>query len=196
VVVLSYRTWQRLGAEPEIVGQYVRLNGALCRIIGVTQKTFTGAAVVAPDLWLPLGTYGLVFKCFLERREGLPDEFWHYPPSALVGRLKPGLGISEAQAWLQSMFPRLKQMYPRRYKEIHMFRLRPLPRLDAAAVDNDRPTLGRISLGLMGISGVVLLIACLNLANMIVVQGEGRHREIAIRAALESRSTFASWRPP
>jgi predicted permease len=184
VVVLSYRTWQRLGAEPEIVGQYVRLNGALCRIIGVTQKTFTGAAVVAPDLWLPLGTYGLVFKCFLERREGLPDEFWHYPPSALVGRLKPGLGISEAQAWLQSMFPRLKQMYPRRYKEIHMFRLRPLPRLDAAAVDNDRPTLGRISLGLMGISGVVLLIACLNLANMIVVQGEGRHREIAIRAAI------------
>jgi predicted permease len=65
-----------------------------------------------------------------------------------------------------------------------MFRLRPLPRLDAAAVDNDRPTLGRISLALMGVSGVVLLIACLNLANMIVVQGEGRHREIAIRAAI------------
>ena len=184
VVVLSYRTWQRLGAEPEIVGQYVRLNGALCRIIGVTQKTFTGAAVVAPDLWLPLGTYGLVFKCFLERREGTPDELWHYPVSVLVGRLKPGVSISEAQAWLQSTLPRLKQMYPRRYKETHMFRLNPLPRLDTAAVDNDRPTLGRISLALMGVSGVVLLIACLNLANMIVVQGEGRHREIAIRAAI------------
>jgi len=184
VVVLSYRTWERLGAEPEIVGQHVRINGALCRIIGVTQKTFTGAAVVAPGLWLPLGAYGRVFKCFLERREGLPDEFWHYPPSVLVGRLKPGLGLSEAQARLQSMFPRLQQMYPMRYKEIHMFRLRPLPRLDAAAVDNDSPTLGRISLALMGVSGIVLLIACLNLANMIVVQGEGRHREIAIRAAI------------
>jgi predicted permease len=192
VVVLSYRTWQRLGAEPEIVGQYVRLNGALCRIIGVTQKTFTGAAVVAPDLWLPLGTYGLVFKCFVERREGTPDEVWHYPPSVLVGRLKPGLGLSEAQARLQSVFPHLKQMYPRRYErsQTRMFRLNPLPRLDAAAAStdgspyNDRPTLGRISLGLMGISGVVLLIACLNLANMIVVQGEGRHREIAIRAAI------------
>ncbi|MFH1717987.1 MAG: FtsX-like permease family protein [Planctomycetota bacterium] len=183
-MVLSYRTWQRLGAEPEIVGQYVRLNGALCRIIGVTQKTFTGAAVVAPDLWLPLGTYGLVFKCFLERREGTPDELWHYPVSVLVGRLKPGLGLSEAQARLQSMFPRLKQMYPRRYKETHMFRLNPLPRLDTAAVDNDRPTLGRISLALMGVSGVVLLIACLNLASMIVVQGGGRQREIAIRAAI------------
>ena len=138
----------------------------------------------APDLWLPLGTYGRVFKCFVERREGTPDERWHYPPSVLVGRLKPGVSLSEAQAWLQSMFPRLKEMYPRQYKETHMFRLNPLPRLDAAAGDNDRPTLGRISLGLMGISGIVLLIACLNLANMIVVQGEGRQREIAIRAAL------------
>jgi putative ABC transport system permease protein len=184
VAVLSHRTWQRLGGEPEIVGQYVHLNGTLCRVIGVAPKTFTGAAVVAPDLWLPLGSYGRVYKCFVERREGTPDERWHYPPSALVGRLKPGVSLSEAQAWLQSMFPRLKEMYPRQYKETYMFRLNPLPRLDAAAGDNDRPTLGRISLALMGVSGVVLLIACLNLANMIVVQGQGRHREIAIRAAI------------
>ena len=191
VVVLSYRTWQRLGAGPEIVGQYVRVNGALCRIIGVTPKTFTGAAVVGPDVWLPLGTGGLVRNSWRERREGTPDEIWHYPPSVLVGRLKPGVSISEAQVRLQSMLPRLEQMYPRRFierprrfKERVMFRLRPLPRLNAGGIDNDRPTLGRISLGLMGISGVVLLIACLNLANMIVVQGGGRHREIAIRAAI------------
>jgi len=190
VVVLSYRTWRRFGAEPEIVGQYVRINGTACRIIGVVPKTFTGAAVVAPDLWLPLGSYGLVGKCFVERREGSPDDRWHYPPSALVGRLRPGVSLSEAQAWLQSMFPRLKEMYPRQYKETYMFRLRSLPRLNADAVNsdgsgyNDRPILGRISLALMGISGVVLLIACLNLANMIVVQGEGRQREIAIRAAI------------
>jgi len=183
VVVLSYRTWQRLGAEPEIVGEYVRINGALCRIIGVAPKTFTGTAVVSPDVWLPLGTGGLVRKYYREKPEK-PDEIWHYPPSVLVGRLKPGVSLSEAQAELQSMLPRLKQMYPRPYKGRIMFRLRPLPRLNAGGVDNDRPTLGRISLGLMGISGVVLLIACLNLANMIVVQGGGRHREIAIRAAI------------
>ncbi len=184
VVVLSYRTWRRLGAEPEIVGQYVHLNGTLCRIIGVAPKTFTGAAVVAPDLWLPLGTYGRVFKCFFERGEGRSDEVWHYPPSVLVGRLKPDVSLSEAQAWLQSMFPRLKQMYPHPLKQANMFRLNPLPRLDAAGADDDRPTLNRISLALMGVSGVVLIIGCLNLANMIVVQGQGRHREIAIRAAI------------
>ena len=183
VVVLSYRTWRRLGAGPEIVGQYVRVSGTLCRIIGVAPKTFTGTAVVGPDLWLPLGTGGLVYRYFQEKPEK-PDERWYYPPSVLVGRLKPGVSLSEAQARLQSMFPHLEQMYPRQYKETHMFRLRPLPRLNAGGVDNDRPTLGRISLGLMGISGVVLLIACLNLANMIVVQGGGRHREIAIRAAI------------
>jgi len=183
VVVLSYRTWQRLGAEPEIVGQYVRINGTLCRIIGVVPKTFTGTAVVGPDLWLPLGTAGLVRNYFKEKPEK-PGETWHYPPSVLVGRLKPGLGISEAQARLQSVLPRLKQIYPTRFKEGDMFSLRPLPRLSAGALDNDRSTLGRISLGLMGISGIVLLIACLNLANMMVVQGEGRQREIAIRAAI------------
>jgi len=183
VVVLSYRTWRRLGADPEIVGQYVRLTGKPFRIIGVVPKTFTGAAVIAPDLWLPLGTYGLVGR-YLKDKPEKPDDRWHYAPSVLVGRLKPGVSISEAQAWLQSMLPRLKQIDPWMFKEKVSFRLRPLPRLSAGAVDNDRPTLGRISLGLMGISGIVLLIACLNLANMIVVQGEGRHREIAIRAAI------------
>jgi len=184
VVVLSYRTWRRLGAEPEIVGQFVRVNGVLCRIIGVIPKTFTGAAVVSPDLWLPLGTYGRVGHYLRTKPEKQPDDRWDYPPSVLVGRLKPGVSLSEAQARLQSMFPHLKQMYPRMYEETDMFRLHPLPRLNAGGIDNDRPTLGRISLALMGISGVVLLIACLNLANMIVVQGEGRHREIAIRAAI------------
>lgn len=183
VVVLSYRTWQRLGAEPEIVGQYVRLTGKLFRIIGVVPKTFTGASVIGPDLWLPLGTYGLVGRYYKEKPEK-PDDRWHYAPSVLVGRLKPGVSISEAQAWLQSMLPRLKQIDPWMFKEKVSFRLRPLPRLSAGAGDNDRPTLGRISLGLMGISGIILLIACLNLASMIVVQGEGRHREIAIRAAI------------
>ncbi len=183
VIVLSYRTWRRLGAEPEIVGQYVRVNGALCRIIGVAPKTFTGTAVGSPGVWLPLGTGGLVRKYYREKPEK-PDESYYYPPSVLVGRLKPGVSISEAQARLQPMFPRLKQMYPRPLRQAQMFRLRPLPRLNAGGVDNDRPTLGRISLVLMGISGVVLLIGCLNLANMIVVQGEGRHREIAIRAAI------------
>jgi len=185
VVVLSYRTWQRLGAEPEIVGQYVRVNGALCRIIGVVPKTFTGTAVVGPDVWLPLGTAGLVRRYYQEKPEK-PDERWYYPPYVLMGRLKPGLSISEAQARLQSMVPRLKQMYPRQFEGRVMFRLRPLPRLNAGAGDNDRPVLDRISLGLMGVSGLVLLIACLNLANMMVVQGEGRQREIAIRAALGS----------
>ncbi|MBN1505527.1 MAG: ABC transporter permease [Sedimentisphaerales bacterium] len=183
VVVLSYRTWQRLGAEPKIVGRFVRVNGALCRIVGVAPKTFTGTAVVGPDIWLPLGTAGLVRNYFKEKPEK-PDERWYYPPSVLLGRLKPSLSISEAQARLQSMLPRLKQIYPRRFEGKVMFRLAPLPRLNAGAGDNDGATLGRISLGLMGISGVVLLIACLNLANMIVAQGGGRHREIAIRAAI------------
>jgi len=143
-------------------------------------KTFTGASVVCPDLWLPLGTYGPVGRPYKKKS----NNHWYYPPSVLLGRLKPGLGLSEAQAQMQSMIPRLIQIPPRHIKEEDRFRLNPLPRLNAGAGDDDRPTLDRISLGLMGVSGIVLLIACLNLANMIVVQGAGRHREIAIRAAI------------
>ncbi len=192
VVVLSYRTWQRLGAAPEIVGQYVRLSGELFRIIGVMPKAFAGASVICPDVWLPLGTYGLVGRIYKKKPEKT-DERWHYAPAVLVGRLKPGVSRAQAQAWLQSMLPRLKQIDPWMFStpkfgatkiEEVWFELHPLPRLSAGDIDNDRSTLGRISLGLMGISGVVLLIACLNLANMIVVQGAQRQREIAIRAAL------------
>jgi len=192
VVVLSYRTWQRLGAEPEIGGQYVRLSGKLFRIIGVMPRAFAGASVICPDVWLPLGTYGLVGRIYKKKPEKT-DERWHYAPSVLAGRLKPGVSRSEAQAWLQSMLPRLKQIDPWMFNrprfgsteiEEVWFELHPLPRLSAGGIDNDRSALGRISLGLMGISGVVLLIACLNLANMIVVQGVERQREIAIRAAI------------
>jgi len=157
VVVLSYRTWQRLGAQPEILGkEYVRVNGALCRIIGVAPKTFAGTAVVGPDIWLPLGTGGLVRRSFQEKPEK-PTELWYYPPYVLVGRLKPGVSVSEAQAGMQSMVPRPKQMYPKRFEGRVMFRLRPLPRLNAGAGDNDRPVLDRISLGLMG-AGVIGLV--------------------------------------
>ena len=180
MAVLSYRTWRRLGGESEIVGQYIHLNGRFCRIIGIMPKTFTGTVVVCPDLWLPLGSFGPVDHFYKKKK----TDHWYYPPLVLMGRLKPGLGLLEAQARMQSMMPRLTQRYPRAYKEENRFRLNPLHRINASSVHSDRPVLDRISLGLMGISGIVLLIACLNLANMIVVQGGGRQQEIAIRAAI------------
>jgi hypothetical protein len=185
VVVLSYETWQREGADPGIVGQYVTINARPCRIVGVAPKGFTGTAVEGPALWLPLGACGLVDHYDEERPTGRRQVIWDYPILTLVGRLKPGLDLPEAEARLQALTGRLKDINPGRWKDnskLYLGRLaRMMPGEDEFV---ERRLLRSLSLVLMGISTVVLLIACLNLANMITVQGAARQREIAIRMAI------------
>ena len=184
IVVLSYRTWQQYGADPGVVGTYITINGTLFRVIGVAAKHFTGTAIVGPDLWLPLGSYGLVGHLWEEKSPKLPSELWDYPRGmTLVGRLKPGLTLSAAQARLQSLVPRLQENRPKSWTANSTLSLDRLPRLTMNPHDNSRK-LPIVGLFLMGVSAVVLLIACLNLANMALVRGTARHREIAIRMAI------------
>ncbi|MBL7184914.1 MAG: ABC transporter permease [Phycisphaerae bacterium] len=185
MVVLSHRIWQRHGADPNIVGAHVAINGTSFRIIGVATEGFTGTTVMGPDLWLPLGSYGLVGHLGREKSQRLPSELWNYPDDITpVGRLKPGLTTFAAQARLQSLVPRLKENHPRWWREHSSLHLSRPPRLNVASRQDDRSSLSLASLFLMGLSAVVLLISCLNLANMLIVRGAGRHREIAIRMAI------------
>jgi predicted permease len=184
VVVLSHQTWRRQGADPGIVGQYVPINAKPCRIVGVAPKGFTGTAAGGPDLWLPLGACGLVDHYDEERPAGRRRAIWDYPPVTLVGRLKPGLDLPAAEARLQALVPRLKDSDPGRWKDDSKLYLSRLARLHTGENENEDKALSILSAVLMGISGVVLLIACLNLANMITVQGAARQREIAIRMAI------------
>jgi len=185
VVILSHRTWQRQGADPGIVGTYIAVNGTLFRVVGVAPERFTGTTVIGPDLWLPLGCYALVGHLGWVKPERMPSEFWNYPDEITpVGRLKPGLTMFAAQARLQSLVPRLRENYPRWWKDGSTLGLSRPPRLSVMGGENDRAMLSGASLFLMGVSAVVLLIACLNLANMAIVRGAGRHREIAIRMAI------------
>ncbi|MDY0354413.1 MAG: ABC transporter permease [Sedimentisphaerales bacterium] len=184
VAVLSYQTWQRLGADPKIVGQYVDINASPCRIVGVAPKRFTGTTASGPDVWLPLGAFGKVDHPDEERPTGRGQAIWDYPAITLIGRLKSGLDMVEAEARLQAMAPRLKEYDPRRWKDDSRPYLARLARMGAGEDEDESKTLSVISAVLMGISGVVLLIACLNLASMITVQGVSRQREIAIRMAI------------
>lgn len=184
VVVLSHRTWQRQGADPNIIDSYITLNGTPFRIIGVAPKRFTGTAVLGPDLWLPLGSFGLVGHLGREKSQRLPSELWNYPNITLIGRLKPSLTMSAAQARLQPLVSRFKENRPRTWTASSTLRLDRLPRLTADPRFSNRTYLSGASLFLMGVSAFVLLIACLNLANMAIVRGTGRHREIAIRMAI------------
>ena len=183
--ILSYPTWQRLGADPKIVGQHVFINAAACRVVGVAPKGFTGAAAAGPDLWLPLGAFGLVDHYDEERPTGRRRAIWDYPAVMLIGRLRDGLDMASAEAQLGMLVPRLREYYPRRWREDSKLYLARLARMGAGGEDErETRVLSILSAILMGISGVVLLIACLNLASMIVVQGAGRQREIAIRLAI------------
>ena len=184
VVVLSYRTWQRQGADPGIVGQYVCLNAAQCKVIGVAPKRFTGTTSVGPDLWLPLGTYGLIEYYNQDRPTGRRRTIWDHPPLELVGRLKPGLDMVAAEGRVQALAPRLQENNPRRWREDSALYLGRLARLSAGDDADEHRILSLTGVVLMGISGAVLLIACLNLANMVVVQGVSRQREMAIRMAI------------
>ena len=186
VTILSYPTWQRLGADPKIVGWHVDINAQPCRIVGVAPKGFTGTALDGPDAWLPLGAYGAVDHYDEERPTGKRRAFWDYPMIMLIGRLKPGLDMAAAEARLQVLNPRLKEVDARGWwKDDSKVYLARLARMMAGEDKyGEQKRLSIVSMVLMGISGVVLLIACLNLASMIAVQGAARQREIAIRMAI------------
>jgi predicted permease len=186
VVVLSHRLWQRQGADPKIVGQFVSANGVRCQVVGVAPEGFTGIALIGPDLWLPLGSYLTVAELArgaTRRANAGPDR--DYPSLHVVGRLKPDVNMPVAQAQLQSLVPRFKLEYPRQWRSNSSLYLRPPGRfLIDADVEQERLGTTIVSLVLMAVSAIILVIACLNLANMLIVQGAGRHREIAVRLAI------------
>jgi predicted permease len=187
VVVLSHRAWQREGADPQIVDQYLTINGVRCQVIGIAPEGFTGLTLTGPDLWLPAGSYLPVVYLYRGLgKSGVSGDRGYPLLRSLVGRLKPGLSLSAGQAALQALVPRLEASYPRQWKRDSSLYLYPPPRLNMTAGAGERLVSAVISLVLMGVSATILIIACLNLANMLIVQGAGRCREIAIRLALGS----------
>jgi len=186
VAVLSYRLWQQQGDDPNIVGQYVSINGVRCQVIGMAPERFSGVTLIGPDLWLPLGSYLDVVR--LSRGWNRPDQAsrdWDYPSLFLLGRLRPGLNMEVAQARLQTLASRFKGDYPKRWTSDCSFYIQRPPRLEIYSdAKRERMSLARLSLGLMGVSMIILVIACLNLANMMITQQAGRQREVAIRLAM------------
>ncbi len=178
VAVLSHRCWQRLGSEKELVGEFLRVNGIRCQVVGIAPAGFTGVELIGPDLWLPLGSY---------RALSVPpgEKGRDYPFLEVIGRLKPGVTMSIAQAQLQTLAPHFQREDPFNWKNHSSFDPRPLGRFAVAGdADKTRVVVSVFSLVLMGASAIILVIACLNIASMLIVQGTSRHREIAVRMAL------------
>jgi len=188
VAVLSHHLWKRQGSDPDVLGKNMLLNGVPVYIVGVAPAGFMGTSLFGPDLWVSWGCYGRVMYRWTESDpERLVRKQYPNGGVKLIGRLKPGLSRSTAQAQLQALIQHLRDQYPRRCTNSCVFSLERLSRLAPGSGVYDKHEqfyLFIISLFLMGVSGVVLLIACLNLANMLIIQGTARLREIAIRMAI------------
>ena len=185
VAIASYAVWRRTGFDPAFVGKTVRASGADYTVIGVTPRGFAGTmTLVSPEWWFPLGSFdAVVNEMFKQRATGLLDR-GHYAVN-LAGALRSGLGREAAERALDVLGKRMDAEHPVTDKD-QTFVLAGLPRMGVSSrPENESPTRAVGAL-LMFMAGLVLVVACLNLANLLLARGAARRREIAIRQALGS----------
>lgn len=179
VAIASHSLWQRSGARPDFVGSQILVNQQPVTIIGIAPVGFSGLnALLAPDLWLPLGLYGLVAPAGWAAIDA-PD---HHTLS-LAARLQDGLTLETARARLGGLSAALNDIATDRADGARELQLFPVSRYDIGDVPGDN-SVGFVGLLLNAMAGVVLVIACLNLANMLLARGTARRREFAVRLAL------------
>ncbi len=185
VAIASYAVWKRAGLDPKFVGSTVRVNATDFTVIGVAPRRFSGTmAMISPEWWFPLGSYDAVVNdLFKQRATGLGDR-GNYALS-LVGALKPGVSEAAATRVLDAFAARLGAEYPDTDRNRAMV-LGPVSRMSVSSSPTSDGGLSLVSALLMVMAGLVLVVACLNLANLLLARGAARRREIAIRQALGS----------
>jgi predicted permease len=173
-IVLSYGLWaRRFGADPNVVGKIVHLNGHPFTIIGVAPRPFFGTIVgIDAQYFVPMMMQPQVLPA--ESVEDRNPTFVH-----IMGRLNPGMSISQAQADLSPLAANLAAEYPNSSQNVGVH-VAPIWKAHYGVQDFLRSVLGF----LMVIASLVLLIACVNVANLLLARATVREREIAIRAAM------------
>jgi len=186
VAVVTHQYWKNAGMDPNLVGKSLRINGLSYTVVGIAAEGFTGTtALISPDLWLPLGMYDTVANAVSKgQQRHLNDRNNH--TLLLAGQLKAGLPRAAAAPELAGLADQLEKAFPAENKE-QTFTLDDLARLSISSGPETGKELTTIAVLLMCMAGVVLLIACLNLANMLLARGTARRKEIAIRLSLGAR---------
>src|SRR5204863_8744375 len=185
VVVASYGFWKRHGGRNDFVGSMLQINGQPYTVIGISPKGFCGAsALIAPDIWLPLGVRSQLGST-LDDSESMRD--LNSPKVYalnLVGRMRPGVTIESAKSRLPVISQRFNSMQVDGAEFQREVQVHAPSCFDLSTSPPDSEPITLIATLLMAMAGAVLLIACLNLANMLLARGTTRAKEIALRLAL------------
>ena len=179
-VVLSYSLWARkFGSDDKFIGQTITLNGTPYTVVGVAPPGFKGIVSLGrPDLlWIPITMRDYVLTGQLKDLESNRRFRW----LSIVGRLKPQVDVVQARAAMKTVAAGLEKEYPRDNKgrTAELF-----PLNESALGINQRPQFSLAGGVLMSVVGLVLLIACVNLANLLLAQASKREKELSIRAAM------------
>jgi putative ABC transport system permease protein len=180
VAVLSYSLWvNKFGSDPNVVSKTLTLNATSYSVVGVAPRGFKGAFTFgnAEQVWLPVSMYPQVLAGFF--KDNFNDR--RFLTTAVIGRLKDGVNLGEAEASVKTIASNLEREFPKD----NASRSVALTLLAEAAVGVNNRNQFVLAGGLMmAIVGLVLLIACANLANLLLAQSASRQKEIGLRAAL------------
>ncbi len=181
VAVMNYASWQaRFGGTRDIVGKTLRLNNVVFTVIGVAPPKFIGvSAIFGPDLWIPATMSELLQPS--QMQGALSDRGKAFFFGA--GRLKGGTSRAQAQADIVGIASALGREYPNTH-EGRTAAVRPINEVifDASGTGNTPVLFG--SFGLLLVVGIVLLIACSNVANLLMARSAARQQEVAVRLAM------------
>lgn len=173
-VVIGYGLWQRsFGSDPGVLGRQVFLNGQPFTVVGVACRDFKGMTnVSAAELWVPLTMYPVVLP--------IPKLFEDRGNEVLraVGRLRPGIGLRAAAAEVIAISARLAEEYPEADEGLGIALTPLMPSLSL------KSSTVKAGVFLMIVMDFLLLIVCVNVANMLLARAMARQREIAIRVSL------------
>src|ERR1043166_52311 len=183
VAIVSYAYWQKHDLDPAVLGSQLLINGRSFTIVGVAPQKFTGTMqVFSPDVWVPLSVYDQVANDFASENKTTIDDR-KGTQLLILGRLKPGTTAAAAKPALEGLAANLENAFPVEQKN-KIFMTEPVSRNSVSTGPSGEGGLTAIGPLLLGMAAVVLLVPCLNLANMLLARGTARRKEIAIRLAL------------